>query len=333
MVAGRLILGSKRFPTIHLSIQTETRSSQIVLRPAVQAACLALTLTSAGGLGYLAIRCIADEGMVETSRVAERRLERANLDLQDAIAALRDKLGAVIRARAQMPSQRVATTQRLAAAPRIGALAPAGEDVPTFGRRALDQVERVLASTGLDPGRMLAKLGESDAKGGPFVPPPKGGELPDAISPQQLLALRDLAKTLPISLPLANYRLTSLFGIRHDPFNKRAEFHTGIDLAAPYMTPVYATAPGTVASAGWRAGYGKVVEIDLGDGITTRYAHLHRYTVLVGQPIAAHAQIGFVGSTGRSTGPHLHYEVLVNGKPQDPEKFIGLAGLIPVATQ
>src|SRR5260221_1485900 len=202
--------------------------------------------------------------------------------------------------------------------------------MPALGRRALDEVERVLGSTGLS--RLLAKLDGNGAEGGPFVAASKAGEEPDAISPQQLLALRELAKILPTSLPLADYRLTSLFGIRRDPFNRRAAFHTGMDLAAPYMTPVYATAPGTVAYAGRRGEYGNVVEIDLGDGITTRYAHQHRYTVLVGQRVAAQTQIGFVGSTGRSTGPHLHYEVLVNGKPQDPAKFISLAGLIPVAT-
>ncbi len=326
MVADHSSWGSKLFPTIQLSIQTGARSSQMVLLPAMQAVGLALMLTLAGGLSYLAIRCVVAERMAEVSRAAERRLEHANLDLQDAIAALQDKLGAVTRDRAQ----RMGTTQQqLAAEPWIAAREPAGQSVPGVGRRALDEVERVLASTGLR--RLLKKLGGSEAEGGPFVPPPKGGELPDAISPQQLLALRDLAKILPTSLPLPDYRLTSLFGIRRDPFNRRAAFHTGIDLAAPYMTPVYATAPGTVAYVGWRGGYGKVVEIDLGVGITTRYAHLHRYTVLAGQRIAAQAQIGFVGSTGRSTGPHLHYAVLVNGKPQDPEKFISLAGVI--ATQ
>jgi murein DD-endopeptidase MepM/ murein hydrolase activator NlpD len=332
MVADHFSWGSKLFPTIHLSIQTGARSSQMVLQPAAQAVGLALLLTLAGGLGYLAIRCIAAERIAEASRAAEMQLERANLDLQDAIATLQDKLGAVTRDRAQVLSQRMGTTQQqLAAEPRTAAHEPAGQNVPALGRHALDEVERVLASTGLR--RLLTKLDASDAEGGLFVPLPKDGELPDAISPQQLLTLRDLAKILPTSLPLADYRLTSLFGIRRDPFNRRAAFHTGIDLAASYMTPVYATAPGTVDFAGWRGGYGKVVEIDLGDGITTRYAHLHRYTVLVGQRIAAQTQIGFVGSTGRSTGPHLHYEVLVNGKPQDPEKFISLAGLIPVATR
>jgi murein DD-endopeptidase MepM/ murein hydrolase activator NlpD len=332
MIAGHSSWGSKLFPTIHLSIQTGARSSQMVLQPAAQAVGLAVMLILAGGLGYLAIRCVAAERMAAASRAVEMQVERANLDLQDAIAALQDKLGAVIRDRAQIPLQRMGTTQQqLAAEPRTAAHEPAGQSVPALGRRALDEVERVLASTGL--GRLLlTKLDRNEAEGGLFVPLPKGGELPDAISPQQLLALRDLAKILPTSLPLADYRLTSLFGIRRDPLNRRAAFHTGIDLAAPYMTPVYATAPGTVDYAGWRGGYGKVVEIDLGDGITTRYAHLHRYTVLVGQRIAAQTQIGFVGSTGRSTGPHLHYEVLVNGNPQDPEKFISLAGLIPVAT-
>ena len=328
MVADHSSRGSTLFPTIHLSIQMGTRSSQILLPPAVQAVCLVLMLTLAGGLSYFAIRCVAAERIAEASRTAERRLERANIDLQDAIAALQNKLGAVTRDRAQVPSQR--TQQQLAADSWIATHEAADQNVPAFGRHALDEVERVLASTGLR--RLLAKLDGNGAEGGPFVPPPKDGEQPDAISPQQLLALRELAKILPTSLPLADYRLTSLFGIRRDPFNRRAAFHTGMDLAAPYMTPVYATAPGTVAYAGRRGEYGNVVEIDLGDGITTRYAHLHRYTVLVGQRVAAQTQIGFVGSTGRSTGPHLHYEVLVNGKPQDPEKFISLAGLIPVAT-
>ena len=96
------------------------------------------------------------------------------------------------------------------------------------------------------------------------------------------------------------------------------------------MSPVYATAPGVVTYSGYRDDYGKVVEIDHGNGIATRYAHLHRATVSVGQRVAAQTQIGFLGSTGRATGPHVHYEVLVSGEPQDPEKFLGLARLVPL---
>jgi murein DD-endopeptidase MepM/ murein hydrolase activator NlpD len=101
-------------------------------------------------------------------------------------------------------------------------------------------------------------------------------------------------------------------------------------LIAPYDSPVYATAPGVVTYAGYRDDYGKIVEIDHGNGIATRYAHLHRFTVSVGQRVAAHSQVGYLGSTGRATGPHVHYEVVVNGEPQDPEKFIGLGRYVPM---
>jgi murein DD-endopeptidase MepM/ murein hydrolase activator NlpD len=95
------------------------------------------------------------------------------------------------------------------------------------------------------------------------------------------------------------------------------------------MSPVYATAGGVVTYAGWRSEYGKVVEIAHGNGIVTLYGHLHRSVVSIGQTVAEHTQIGFLGSTGRSSGPHVHYEIQVNDEPQDPEKFIGLARLIP----
>ena len=86
-----------------------------------------------------------------------------------------------------------------------------------------------------------------------------------------------------------------------------------------------------VTYAGYVSDYGKVVEIDHGNGIATLYAHLHRYIVSVGQRVAEHEQVGFLGSSGRSSGPHVHYEVRVNDEPQDPEKFIGLARVIPAA--
>jgi len=138
-------------------------------------------------------------------------------------------------------------------------------------------------------------------------------------------------KSLPLSVPLDYYQLESRFGPRRDPFNRRSAFHTGIDLSAPYMSPVHATAAGTVTYAGYYSDYGKVVEIDHGNGIATLYAHLHRYIVSVGQRVAEHEQVGFLGSSGRSSGPHVHYEVRVNDEPQDPEKFIGLARVIPAA--
>jgi murein DD-endopeptidase MepM/ murein hydrolase activator NlpD len=198
-------------------------------------------------------------------------------------------------------------------------------------RGRLAQFERVLASAGVDVARLFTQYGVRTGEGGPFVPAGRGRHPDSTLSPEKLAALSRLVHALPVSAPLASYHVGSPFGVRGDPINGRSSFHTGLDLLAPYMTPVYATGPGVVTFSGYRDDYGKVVEIDHGNGIATRYAHLHRQTVSVGQRVAEHTQIGFLGSTGRATGPHVHYEVLVNGEPQDPVKFLGLAHLMLAA--
>jgi murein DD-endopeptidase MepM/ murein hydrolase activator NlpD len=200
--------------------------------------------------------------------------------------------------------------------------------VADIGRRAVTEFRRLLASTGLNIERLFPQFDTKRAEGGPFVAPSKADHA-DGINQDQLEAMRSLMRSLPLSVPLDQYQLESRFGPRRDPFNRRPSFHTGIDLSAPYMSPVYATAGGVVTYAGWRSEYGKVVEIAHGNGIVTLYGHLHRSVVSIGQTVAEHTQIGFLGSTGRSSGPHVHYEIQVNDEPQDPEKFIGLARLIP----
>jgi murein DD-endopeptidase MepM/ murein hydrolase activator NlpD len=123
----------------------------------------------------------------------------------------------------------------------------------------------------------------------------------------------------PVSIP---FRESSGFGYRPDPFTGRAAFHEGADLAAGWGAPIVATAPGAVIYAGVKGGYGRVVEIDHGAGFRTRYGHLNTITVKSGQKIAIGQKVGTMGSTGRSTGPHLHYEVLFRGKSYDPIKFL-----------
>ena len=235
------------------------------------------------------------------------------------------------QAAAAQAAPAVAAPSPTSAAPSAVARAeparPAATVAVATGRMA--QLERVLASTGIDVRRLFAQFGVNGGEGGPFVPVPAGGV--PTLSPEKLAALARLVNVLPISSPLASYHLGSPFGVRGDPMNGDREFHTGIDMLAPYMSPVEATAPGVVTFAGYRNDYGKVVEIDHGHGIATRYAHLHRFVVSVGEHVAARQQIGFLGSTGRATGPHVHYEVLVNGEPQDPEKFLGLARVVQVA--
>ena len=211
---------------------------------------------------------------------------------------------------------------------------PTVASAPAARIGGLAQLERVLGSAGVDVTHLFSQYGLRTGEGGPFVPIGRG-QHPDAntLSPEKIAALRNLVKSLPVSAPLESYDVGSPFGVRGDPINGHSSFHTGIDLLAPYMTPVYSTAGGTVIYSGYRDDYGKVVEIDHGNGLTTRYAHLHRQTVSVGQHIAAHTQIGFLGSTGRATGPHVHYEVLVNGEPQDPSKFMNLAHVVTVAAR
>ena len=214
-----------------------------------------------------------------------------------------------------------------AAAPAPAAAAPA----PAVEHGAIEQFARVLASAGVDVRHLFAEFGVNRGEGGPFIPV-TSGKVPAGLSPDKLAALRTMIKSLPVYAPIEGYRVTSPFGVRADPENDREGFHTGIDLSAAYDTPVYATAPGIVTFAGWRDDYGKIVEIDHGNGIATRYAHLHQFIVSVGQRVAAHTQIGYLGSSGRATGPHVHYEVVVNGEPQDPEKFFALSRYVPAMT-
>jgi murein DD-endopeptidase MepM/ murein hydrolase activator NlpD len=129
--------------------------------------------------------------------------------------------------------------------------------------------------------------------------------------------------------------LRSGVGMRGNPFGgSGTEYHKGQDIAAPMGTPVMATADGTIITAGWQRGYGWVVYIDHGNGITTRYGHLSRIDVELGQTIRRGQQLGLVGSTGRSTGPHLHYEVRINGQPVSPLLYLpGQTALSSVSPQ
>jgi murein DD-endopeptidase MepM/ murein hydrolase activator NlpD len=176
----------------------------------------------------------------------------------------------------------------------------------------------------------VGKISKS-AIGGPFVPikPP----LPDASAFDRQLYRVDLARAkidrynhvladVPVRKPVGYMDVTSPFGIRRDPFLGTPAMHTGIDLGGDVGEPVNATADGTVKVAGWDGGYGNLVEIDHGNGISTCYGHLSQIDVAVGQKVRAGQIIGKIGSTGRSTGPHLHYETRIDGEPVNPQKFL-----------
>lgn len=134
-------------------------------------------------------------------------------------------------------------------------------------------------------------------------------------------SLRRSAAAMPLKAPVSARRVSSSFGYRVDPFLKRRAFHAGLDLVAAEGTEVRAPAPGTVVAAGWDGGYGNMVEIRHAGGVTTRYGHLLTVLVSRGARVEAGTPIGRVGSTGRSTGPHLHYETRRNGEPVNPAIF------------
>lgn len=127
---------------------------------------------------------------------------------------------------------------------------------------------------------------------------------------------------IPSLRPVEGYRLTSSFGTRNDPFRRGRRMHNGLDMAGPIGTPIYATADGIVGRAQWLGGYGKYVEINHGGEIQTRYGHMSRILVEPGARVTRGQLIGRMGSTGRSTGSHLHYEVRIAGRPVNPMPFM-----------
>jgi murein DD-endopeptidase MepM/ murein hydrolase activator NlpD len=188
----------------------------------------------------------------------------------------------------------------------------------------------VFTDLGLDIGQLEAATPRA-AMGGPFVPVKLSSDA--GAFDRQLYRInisRSQVERLNRTLALVPYRkpvigeveFTSGFGVRSDPFLGRPAMHTGLDFRAASGDPVRATANGKVASSGWAGGYGRMVEIDHGNGLSTRYGHLSEINVKVGDVIKIGQVIGAVGSTGRSTGPHLHYETRIDGEAVDPQKFL-----------
>ena len=159
----------------------------------------------------------------------------------------------------------------------------------------------------------------SEPEGGPFIPAAGLHFVERAALLRRTLdgieSLRQSAKAMPLGAPVKALYFSSRFGYRIDPFLKRPAFHAGLDFVAEDGTVVRATAAGTVVSAGWNGGYGEMVEIKHADGVSTRYGHLSEILVSRGMHVDAGTPIGRVGSTGRSTGPHLHYETRRDGRP------------------
>lgn len=186
-----------------------------------------------------------------------------------------------------------------------------------------DAIADALENAGLP---VTDDYGRSDV-GGPLIAVDKSTvfdskvkELDEALN--ALDRIKQQALKLPLANPAAGHSISSGFGVRKDPLIGAPALHSGMDFRAPPGAPARATAGGTVTKAGWNGGYGRMVEIDHGNGFTTRYAHLSKVLVAPDQKVAAGDEIGEVGSSGRSTGPHLHYEIRRDGDAIDPLRFI-----------
>ena len=193
--------------------------------------------------------------------------------------------------------------------------------------RAADQISEALVDAGFEIDPELNDGDEASGIGGPLVAvddklafDTRVQALDEALT--RLEELKKKATLLPIYSPAPGYSISSTFGVRRDPILKTPAMHSGLDFRVPSGRKVRSAGQGTVVAAGWNGGYGRMVEIDHGDGLTTRYAHMSKILVKEGDVVERGAVVGKVGSSGRSTGAHLHYEIRRNGTAINPLRFI-----------
>ncbi len=194
----------------------------------------------------------------------------------------------------------------------------------------ISDIESSLSITGLDIDLIL-RQSKSRGAGGPFIPvnptPENAAPLQESLDGlnarmDRLTDLQGLLTRMPLDTPVKQFEITSNFGVRRDPFTGSFSQHLGLDMASPYKSSVSSPGEGKVVYAGWDGGYGRMVEVDHGMGLITRYGHLSRILVKEGDHVSRGTVLGHLGCSGRCSGPHVHYEVLVNGKPVNPLKFL-----------
>lgn len=268
---------------------------------------------------------------LEVTRTDKRELEEQVDTVQQALAAVIGQRNALHAARGELYARVGDLEERLTAIQ--SSQDSVVQRIVERTRDGVDSIEKTVQMTGLDVEDLLQRAGsELPGRGGPFIAAAANGEglsqvmlasvatLDDEV--ERMERLQFVLRTLPLTSPVDHYSIGSLYGKRKDPFNGRLAMHEGLDLAASTGTPVLSTAPGRVVFAGWRGSYGRMVEIDHGLGIRTRYGHLRSLAVETGDEVTYRQKVGLLGSSGRSTGPHVHFEILVDGIPHDPMKFL-----------
>lgn len=301
------------------------------------AAGAALVLLGCGaGLGWWA----AQQGLAAAGTAAAASAQAIAPATATAPASVRaplmpfalEQIGAVSARLFRLESEAALLSRRLNVGP---AKAGAGAAAATTPAAATPATPAATARTAATP---PAAASAAPGQGGPMLPPRAESELlrdtagwPQRLAEleQRLLALSDASALqnlkllrLPSRLPVLGAPVVSAFGNRSDPFTGRHAFHAGLDFAAGSGTPILAAGGGSVSFAGHRPDFGWTVEIDHGDGLVTRYAHASRLLVQAGALVTPGTRIALVGSTGRSTGAHLHFEVLRRGETVDPRRYL-----------
>lgn len=243
------------------------------------------------------------------------RSEETVSDSSDEATETIEKVGALLpkaRGLAEIEARQLAFVERLT----------------RFADRRASRAETALRKLGLDPRTMLRNA-EREAMGGPLeiLGTSRDGQIDPrferlGLSLARMAALERGLEGVPQVVPAKTFAMSSGFGYRRDPFTRRGAMHTGLDFKGPIGSPIYAAAKGRVSFVGRKSGYGNVVEISHGNGLKTRYAHMSKFRTKVGQEVDAGDVIGAIGSTGRSTGPHLHFEVRIKDRAVNPRPFL-----------
>ncbi len=279
------------------------------------------------------------------SRVSKYRNDLGNVasDLekrQDFIEKMVGSLPDDVKSSETVSNSAGATAQTI---DKVSAAVPEAEGLARMEARQLAFVEKLtrladrrsaaaaarIRQLGMNPGMMLASLDDGSAQGGPLLNmvTSRNGSLDPrferlGISLARMDALERGLAGIPQFLPARLEFISSGFGYRSDPFTGGAAFHSGLDFKGPIGAPIYAAARGTVSFAGVRQGYGNCIEISHGNGLLTRYAHMSAFRARVGEQVGTGNVIGAIGNSGRSTGPHLHFEVRINDRPLNPRPFL-----------
>ncbi len=258
---------------------------------------------------------------------------------QEFIEAMVDSLPDDVRAEETVSDS---STEAQATVDKVSALIPEAAALAKIEARQLVFVERLtrfadrraaraakaIRDLGLNPDSMIRNADRS-AMGGPLeqLASAANGDLDPrferlGLSLARMTALERTLEGIPQVAPASRASISSGFGYRSDPFTRAGAMHSGLDFKGPMGAPIHSAAKGRVTYVGWKSGYGKTVEVSHGNGLMTRYAHMSRFNAKVGQQVDAGDVIGAIGSTGRSTGPHLHFEVRINNRAVNPRPFL-----------